>query len=166
MTVKFPDDLTEADHARAQDRFTDLQAARDLAGPGHRISAGSGDGDPAKVLSIGAFRLQRYVAQQRARAISPVARAAHSGGKTLQRMVGDFRMDLVDEGDLVYLILHVPAGVETPQKLHAFDEAGQAAVTLDLTEPINGAQQLVLSPATDGLALRILRDLASELMLE
>lgn len=161
MSIVLPTDLSEADHAWAGARFADLQAARALIDV-HEPPVPVAD----RPQSVGAFRLARYVARRRAVAGSAMARAAHSADQPLQRMIGAFRMSVIDQGDAVFVILDIPAGIIAPRILHVFDEDNANSLSIDLPEPINNAVQLVLDPLGDAGSIVLLTRLSAEILVE
>lgn len=160
MSIDLPQTLSEADHAWAADRFADLQAARALD------EAAAPDSAAEHPSSVGAFRLNRYVARRRAIAGSAMARAAHSGDQPLQRMIGAFRMTVIEDTDVIFVIFDIPAGVVAPRVLHVFDDETATSQTLDLPAPINNAVQLALDPRNDAAAIALLTRLSAEILVE
>lgn len=160
MAINLSKDLDAATVAAAEAAFSGRRARRDLAGLDD-ASAAAGDtvrpslGDvlggrsqAPDPVSIGLLRLLRHAARARATAISPAARAAHTGGDTA-RTIGPFQLNLIDEDDLVFLTITGPDPAVLPSTLDAFIEEDRRHVSVPLPEAVGETIMLGLDPNTE-----------------
>ncbi len=161
MPIQLPTGLDTAALETAETAFADRRACRDLAGlddpsadaanAAARPSLGdilSGKAQATGPVSIGLLRLQRHVARARATAISPAARAAHTAGDTA-RTIGPFRLNLIDEDDLVFLTITGPDPATLPSILDAFVEEERRHINLTLPEAVGETVMLGLDPKSE-----------------
>jgi len=177
VTIRL-DQITSPDMlADAERHFVDRQAARTLASPDTERAATGGRIDIKSFLEgafptagqpipIGLLKLKRQHMRTRSLAFSTVARAA-STDTMVARTIGDFRIEIVEDEDAVFVVVSGPDGRDLPRHLTLIHEERRLSLDLPLGNPIGGIVQIGLDPssASDQTVIDMLKDPKTEIYL-
>lgn len=178
MTIRL-DQITSPELlAEAERCFVDRRASRELAGDAEerleragRIDlaaflSGETGGSPVAPVPIGLLRLRRQYLQGRSLAFSTAARAA-STEADIARTIGSFRFQLVDDGDVYFVIVSPNEAGEFPRHLTLIHEERRLSLDIPLGNPIGSVLQIGFDPTSDGgsRTIELLKDPKTEIYL-